>query len=260
MNTLPPAIHQTRGTCTLLILKCQRIKKFIGSAVVALAAVLLTAQPCRSQNYTVGDLGDWSGLGYTGFEVDAGGGDVTVGQTFQINNGDALVSSISFPIYNNNSSSIEFQAGVAAWNGTQATGSLLYLSGALSATGGVWQSFSVPATGLTLNQGQEYVLFLTANSYFNTEPPFTTEVGYVPSGDYTDGQYYSLPGYQLTVNDLFTQSWTASQVDLAFDIDYQVVPEPGTFALLCSGSLALWLRSRIFTRVKSLSRFDHISF
>jgi hypothetical protein len=118
----------------------QRINSFISSAVIALTGVLLTVQPCRSQSYTVGDMGGWSGSFLTGFGITGGpygGGDSTCGQTFRINNGNALVSSISFPLYAE-SSAAEFQVGVAAWNGAQATGSLLYLSDPLVAGGSIW--------------------------------------------------------------------------------------------------------------------------
>jgi hypothetical protein len=48
-----------------------------------------------------------------------------------------------------------------------------------------------------------------------------------------------LAGYKLSVNALFTQSWTASSIDLAFDINYQVVPEPSAGAMLVLGGVAL---------------------
>jgi len=272
MNTLPPTIPQTRppmisaappassfsrqaalfsflarGTCPLLILKCQRIKKLVGPAGIALAAVLFTAQQCRSQNYTVGD---WDGsddiIGFTGFAVDSGGGDTIVGETFQINNGNALVSSICFPA-TSDGPSIEFQAGVAAWNGTQATGPVLYLS-AQSASGTSFQNFTVSPPNLVLNQNQTYVLFLTASSYLGTDPPFSASVGLVFDSDYTAGQFYSVSGSPLGISDLFTQSWGSPlPVNMAFDVNYEVVPEPSALMLLCLSSVLLWMRYRIQT-------------
>jgi hypothetical protein len=237
------------GACALLIPQCQRIKKCIGSAGIALAAVLLTAQPCRSQD-SVSDWGGWDGSSeISGFGiVSEGGGDITAGQTFQINDGNALVSNISVPIIDDSdSSSVEFQFGVAAWNGTQATGSVLYLSSALFASSTSFQTFAVAPDNLTLNQNQEYVLFLTANSFVNSSPQSSAGVGYVPGGAYTAGQYYSLAGDQLGINDLFTHSWapSGSPADFAFEVDYQVVPEPGTLMLLGLGGVLLRRRHRI---------------
>jgi hypothetical protein len=203
----------------------------------------------RSQD-SVSDWSSWVNYGQqeeTGFGISASVGDpvvytdYSIGQTFQITDGNALVSTISFPIFNNYSS-VEFQAGVAVWNGTQATGSALYLSSALSAANSdSWQYFSVTPSGLTLTQNQEYLLFLTP---VNSSPPFDAGVGLVPVSDYPAQQNYQALG-QLDPNDLSTPSWNPNSDDMAFEIDYQVVPEPGIFALLCLGSLALWLRNRI---------------
>ena len=211
--------------------------------LLPLAFFGLSVFQCRSQNYTVGDYSDWLNNGsqyLTGFGIDPEGGDTSIGQTFQINNGNALVSSISGPIFNN-TPSVQYQVGVAVWNGTQPTGSALYLSSAQSATSDGWQSFDVTPDGLTLNQNQEYILYVTP---VDSSPSFNAGVGYVPSGDYSPWQAYTVIG-QLDPDNPSTQTWNPDSVSMAFTIDYQVVPEPGIFALLCLGSLALWLRNRI---------------
>lgn len=221
--------------------------------MIALAAVLLTAQQGRSQN-SVGDMSDWDGVGQiTGFDIDGTGGDSTIGQTFQINGGNALVSSISVPVVDADTlGTTEFQIGVAAWSGTQATGTLLYLSSIMSESSTSFQQpFTVTPNNLVLNQGQEYVLFVTANGVVDSYPPFNGSVGYVPVGDYAGGDAFSVTGYKSGINDLFTQTWHDANTDMAFEIDYQVeVPEPGICALLCSGSLACWLRNRPWPRRK----------
>jgi len=198
-------------------------------------------------------MGYWhDDVGIGGFYI-SGGEDNTVGETFQISDGNAFVSSISVPVEWNDGATAEFQIGVAAWSGTQATGSLLYLSSALFASGSGFQTVTVPTSGLVLNQNQEYVLFLTPNAYLGASSPFDTDVGLVSAADYPAGQFFALSGTGLTVGDLFTQSWTGGAANMAFEVDYTVIPEPGVSALLCSGGLALWLRRGFRPRLRSLS-------
>ena len=177
------------------------------ASLIALAAVLLTAQQGRAQE-TVGDLGDWLGYQISGFDIDGTGGDTTIGQTFQIDDGNALVSSISVPVVDADTvGTAEFQIGVAAWSGTQATGTLLYLSSVMSESSTSFQTFTVSPNNLVLNQNQEYVLFVTANGVVDSYPPFNGSVGYVPVGDYAGGDAFNVTGYQFGINDLFTQTW-----------------------------------------------------
>jgi hypothetical protein len=219
------------------------IKRLVIPAAVTVVGLLLTVQPCQAVIYTVGDMGSWYGSALTGFGIDTGGGDLTVGQTFHINNGSALVSSISFPLYAE-AAAADFQVGVAAWNGTQPTGSLLYLSGTLVAGGNNWQTFTLTPNNLILNQGQEYVLFLSPNAFVTTSAAYNTFVGAVGSGAYTDGQYYDVAGYHLGINDLFALSWSGAPINMAFSINYQLVPEPSPLIFIYLGSLALCLRHR----------------
>jgi hypothetical protein len=247
MNTLSTTVPQTRPPT---IPASQRIKKFLAPAGVAL--ILLSAQPCWPQE-SVGDMGYWyDNVGIGGFSIN-GGMDNTVGETFQISDGNAFVSSISVPVEWNSGATAEFQIGVAAWSGTQATGSLLYLSSALFASGSGFQTVTMPTSGLVLNQNQQYILFLTPNAFVGASSPFDTDVGLVSAFDYPAGQFVALSGTGLTVGDLFTQSWNGGAANMAFEIDYTVIPEPGVAALLCSGGLALWLRCGFRPRLRSLS-------
>lgn len=229
----------------------QGFKIFLVATAVAVVGLFLTAQRCQSQIYTVGDYGggDWtSGIGISGFSIfGQGNGDETVGQTFSINNVNALINSIQVPIYG--SSSAGFQIGVAAWNGSQPTGSLLYLSDPISGVNG-WQTFTVTPNNLTLNQNQKYVLIVTPNNFVNTSISYNTGMGYV-SG-YSGGEMFNIAGFQLSVNDLFTDSWSDANADFAFSINYEAapVPEPTTPALLCLGSLAFWLCYRPSTKTR----------
>ena len=82
-----------------------------------------------------------------------------------------------------------------------------YLSDTLVAGGSNWQTFTLTPNNLILNQGQEYVLFLSPNAFVTTSAAYNTFVGAVGSGAYTDGQYCDVAGYHLGINDLFALSW-----------------------------------------------------
>ena len=219
--------------------------------LLSLAFFVLSSFSGRSQStlYSIGDLGSWNySQAITGFGIDAEGEDGAVGQAFSIKNGNALVDSISFPVlWNSSQGSIDFfSVNVAAWNGAQPTGPLLY-SGTVedyNVTPG-WQTYTVQPVNLALNQNQQYVLFLTANNFLGSEI-FDAQVGYAPAGAYLNGRYFFTGGHELSLNDLFSQSWIPVSLNMAFDIDYQLVPvpEPGTFMLCCLSGALLWIHRR----------------
>src|ERR1035437_9477270 len=206
---------------------CGLYKFLLGSVEILFVGLFLTTQRCQSQIYTVGDYtGTWSGTDITGFDIanafpGPGKGDCTVGQTFSINNVNALIDSISIPI--DGSVSAEFQIGVAAWNGSHPTGSMLYLSSPISGVNG-WQTFTVAPNNLILNQNQQYVLMVTPNNFVNTSLSYNTGMGYV-SG-YSGGQMFNVAGYEMSVSDLFVNSWSNVNADFAFSIRYEAAPVP----------------------------------
>jgi PEP-CTERM motif len=235
-------------------INCRETKLLFILATAGLVGLFSAVQRCQSQTiYTIGDSGDWSGSELTGFGV-SGAADETVGETFAVNNVSALVDSISLPVYS--PASTEFQLGVAAWNGSQATGSLLYLSAPFVGTGTFWQTCTVTPNDLILNKGQQYILFLTPNNYVNSSPTYSAGVGAVPAEYYSAGQYFDLVGYELNVDDLFTQSWSAVPASMAFTINYQAapVPEPSTLTLFFLGGLALFLRCRVIPKIFTAAR------
>jgi hypothetical protein len=212
----------------------------------AAAAFTLAACSSPAQSivpvFNVGDYpgGAWNGNYITGFGIFNSGGDGSVAQTFSINDVPAaLVNNIQLPIYG--SSSATFQIGIAAWNGSQLTGPMLYLSSPLAGIDG-WSTYSLNPNNLVLNQNQQYALFVTPNNFVNTSLTYDTGMGYVPS--YSGGQYYQIAGFQLSVNDLFTQGWTGVPAAFAFSVTYQAVPEPAAPALFGFGALALGWRYR----------------
>jgi hypothetical protein len=202
--------------------------------------------------YSVGTLPGWNGDYITGVS-DAGtsnilGSTMTVGETFRIDNGDALVTSIAFPLQTSppqaaDAGPLNFQVGVAAWNGVQPTGPLLYLSGQLVGLDNAWQNYLLTPSNLVLNQGQQYVLFFTGINYLDGLES-ESALGYLSGNPYPDGQIFFLGygGTSVTFNDLFVHGWTTEVGDLAFQIDYQTIPEPGVIVLLGFGSVFLIMR------------------
>src|SRR5579884_3037793 len=117
----------------------------ITSATAILMAILLMAQPARSQQssqqiYTIGDYpgGAWtSDVGITGFGISNPNTSGSVGQTFLIHNVNvALVDSISVPIYWYANTSPQVQIGISAWNGSHPVGPAMYLSDPITGNGG----------------------------------------------------------------------------------------------------------------------------
>jgi hypothetical protein len=231
---------------------------FVSWAVVLAVTFLFAIQQqtlAQSTIYSIGSLPGWDGnSSMTGFS-DSGnsnvlGSTMSVGETFRINNGNALVTSIAFPViataplYSYGPS--DFQVGVIAWNGTRTTGPLLYLSDHLVGYGAVWQNFVVNPNNLILNQGQQYLLFFTGINFLDNVTSVAA-MGYVPGNPYPDGQEFFLGwgGNGIGINDLFTHDWTAQNLDMAFAVNYQIVPEPAGTVLLGLGSALLIFRRKI---------------
>jgi hypothetical protein len=220
------------------------------------AACLLALQQntlAQSPAYSISTLAAWDGYtGITGFS-DSGTSNVlasfmSVGETFRINNGNAAISTFAFSVQSSNPRFLpgpsDFQVGVAAWNGSRPTG-LLYLSDHLVASGGNWQNFEVKPVNLILNQGQEYLLFFTAVNFIDGLDS-QAGISYAPNHPYADGQYCFLGygGAGVGMNDLFSNDWTVTNEDLAFEIDYQVVPEPCSMVLLGLGAACFMFRRK----------------
>lgn len=231
---------------------------FFPWAAVLAATFLFAIQQqtlAQSTTYSIGSLPGWDGHnGMTGVS-DAGTSNglastTSVGETFRINNGNAFVTSIAFPVIATaplySYSPSDFQVGVIAWNGTRPTGPLLYLSDHLVGYGAVWQNFVVTPNNLILNQGQQYLLFFTGINFLDGLTSVAS-MGYVPGDPYPDGKEFFLGwgGGGIGINDLFVHDWTAQNLDMAFAVNYQIVPEPAATVLLGLGSALLIFSRKI---------------
>jgi len=209
---------------------------------LALMAVCVFATPpvAPAQNLSIGSLSGWDGVqSVTGPSYD---GDtnlssiMAVGETFLFSSGNAKVTSITFPLFANVLGPLDFQVGVAAWDGKRPKGPMLYLSDELFCSSNSWQNYVVTPNNLVLNQGQQYVLMFSGINYLDGQP-HQAAMGYVPGNPYPDGQYFFLGmgGSNVGVNDLFAHDWTGVALDMVFQVDYQNVPEPTDKALLALG-------------------------
>jgi hypothetical protein len=223
--------------------------------VTALGLCLSVCHPARSmaQVYTAGTLQAWGGAGVTGIYVGADGSVGVDCQTFRINNGNALVKSISFPLWpygareNPGLSQLLFQVGVVAWSGSRPSGSFLYLSSELTApVANAFQTFTVNPPNLLLTQGQEYALVFTPQNYVAADLGSLSLLGYLERSAYSEGQMFRWDGLNPGVDALYTQDWQALPGNVAFSVNYQIVPvpEPQTGLLLCLAGACLWRTGR----------------
>ncbi len=179
-------------------------------------------------------------------------GGTTFGQTFQIADGPAQLSSLSFAVQgyapNLAPEPCTFEVFIMAWDSLRPVGPVLYQSQSLEMPLGFFPivTFNLPLDEVLLRQQQEYVVFLTANNYLNGIRS-DAAVATVPGSTYAGGRFVShSPGYCF--NDLLVQSWTADvSQDLAFRLNYTVVPEPSASMLLISGLIVCGV-SRIVKR------------
>ncbi|MDB9437692.1 hypothetical protein PN450_13015 [Dolichospermum lemmermannii CS-548] len=97
------------------------------------------------------------------------GGTATYGQTVTTPAVDNVLNSFSFILGDTWSGTpITFKGYVSQWDGSKATGPILYSSGDKTYSGGGFQTYDFNTGSLALTPGQQYVLFLNASSSFAT--------------------------------------------------------------------------------------------
>jgi hypothetical protein len=99
------------------------------------------------------------------------GSSATYGQTFTVSIGNTILNSFSFYLNDGHSGDpdpINFVAYVMAWDGSKATGSILYESAPQTTAGAAgFELFSFNTGGLALNGGQQYIAFLSTSTQFD---------------------------------------------------------------------------------------------
>lgn len=165
----------------------------------------------------------------------------TYGQIITVPLTDPVLNSWTF--YMEQSSSIQFQGEVYAWNGFMATGPSLFESAVMTTTNpNIFQPITFNTGGLALTPGDTYVLFASSSKDVQSAGGGTW--GYVPGGGgYTGGAFYYLN------NGTDATQWTSDfwstfgpGNDLAFKADFNspaAVPEPSSRILLATALCAV---------------------
>jgi hypothetical protein len=207
-------------------------------ASIALAAGLAgAAMPAEAGAIDTFPL--WNGAN-TVFPWGGAGNTETYGQTFAATASDNVLTGITFAI-TNPGAPIPFQAFVYGWGGSSVSGAALFTSAVqqVPTTSGL-QQVSVAVPSLALTPGQSYVAFFTTTTTGLVGG--TTEWGYLGPDPinavdgYTGGEFVFLNDANFSG---ITGPWEfASEfggndaADLAFELDFAAVPEPGTLLLM----------------------------
>jgi hypothetical protein len=213
--------------------------------VTAGATLLSLATTGNAQAATIIDTTtSWNGIQKFGPFGENNGSGATYGQTFTVGTDNTLNSFTFFLDGSDNPDVIDFAGYVMAWDGTKATGSILYESAMNSTTlGQGFEQFTFNTGGVNLVSGQQYVAFLSASNYFDNQDG-TGFMGVIQSNVYNDGNFV-LSFNENRFSELSDQSWMDIQsYDVAFKATFssgvQSVPEPTSMlGLLTVGGLGL---------------------
>jgi hypothetical protein len=175
----------------------------------------------------------------------------TYGQTFTVVASHPVLTGFTFFLDDQlDTDVVDFAAYVMAWDGSKATGPILFQSGALATTnnGGVGgdEAFPIDTGRLTLVPGQQYVAFFSASNYFNSITG-TASVALVGLVDAYPGGTRVFTNNGTNFAALTTTTWLDPGTvtdDASFVMTFEVVPEPASMSLLSLGALALLRRRR----------------
>jgi Domain of unknown function (DUF4347)/Bacterial Ig domain/Calx-beta domain/FG-GAP-like repeat len=188
---------------------------FQSDALAAYNGTLLT---------TIGTLATWNGIQNTATfgENSNPAATPTFGQTFTAPTVDSILTDFTVSIDDTGGPDvIDFAAYIMAWDGTKATGPILYQSASQSTTGGTgFETFRFTTGNLRLQAGQQYVAFISASSFFDGLAG-TGTVGSIGTDDYAGGSFVFLNNGS-TFGQVTTSNWSTllSAPDLAFSATF----------------------------------------
>lgn len=161
--------------------------------MVAVVALLAAGGLTATAQTTVSNTAQWNGIDAIGtFGLPS---DATYGQTFTAPAGAGRLSSFAFFVDDNSPSDpVNFQGFITAWDGTKASGPVLFQSGTLSTTdnhgAGGFERINVTIShGLNLSPGATYVAFFSAA---NASVSGDAQLGVDFSGTYANGGFFFL--------------------------------------------------------------------
>lgn len=206
---------------------------------VSLGLVALMTLGAPSLASTINTIDAWNHTSYV-----FGLGDpsfATVGQTF-VASGDVLTAFTFFLQDTQAGVATAFDVQLLAWNGSRATGDVLFQSGTLTTSGSTaGQRFDV-SLNEALSAGQQYVIFLSTSAHQDSMVN-NAGLGYV-NNTYAGGNLVYLNNGP-NVGGILTSDWIPySQLDLAFSLQFSsaAVPLPSAAGLGGVGLIGLAVR------------------
>jgi len=164
----------------------------------------------------------------------------TYGQTFTLATA-SLLNSFTFFFDDQQTAGdglTNFEAYVMAWDGSKATGPVLYQSAPMSSSGAVgFETFAINTGNLLLGAGQ-YVAFFNVSNLFDSVADSSAWASVSGVSAYAGGLFVFLNNGNnfgnVTVTN-WSQNWECAGCDLSFQLVATEVPEPATLLLLGSG-------------------------
>jgi hypothetical protein len=219
------------------------MKLFRAASIVIVSLVLCKSGVAAT---VIDDTGNWAGQSVgTWGEPPA---TATVGQTFTVGS-DTRLDSFTFYVGHNASfDQLTFAAYVMQWNpaSNEAVGPVLYQSGTLNSTdaGNSLLPVTVATGGVELTEGEQYIAFFSTSAV--NAGNGIGWIGYAGSA-YAGGEFaYSASGTNFSA--LSSQPWVTnypdSGGDLAFQMDFNTVPEPSALAVFSVFGIGLLVRRR----------------
>ncbi len=145
----------------------------------------------------------------------------TIGQTFVAPAGVTQLDAFTFFLNDRmNSDAVEFEAFLMEWDGSRATGPVLFQSANLTTTNnrgrGGMEEFGIPTGGVPVTPGTSYIAFLSVSNLFDGEPG-SASLGAVTGGAFAAGEIqFQNNGADFSL--LTTADWTPLAGDLAFEL------------------------------------------